>query len=240
LSSTASAGRVRARRQEAHAATGVPDVLCSQLRVLGEPIRDDGLGDRRDDVANVGIVDAKHRGAVERQPLREVDECVLELREIVLVRLHVVGVDVGDHRQHRLQDQKRCIGFVGFGDQELALAKPRVGIRGDQPATDDEGGIESALRQDAGDETGGRRLAMGSRDGDSLLEPHQFGQHQGARHHRDVSFPRRRDLGIVGSHRGRHDNHIGAGNVVGCVARGNAGAQCSERRVTAVAACPSR
>ena len=48
--------------------------------------------------AHVRVVDAHDRHAVERQALQEVDERARELREVVLVRLHVVGVDVGDHR----------------------------------------------------------------------------------------------------------------------------------------------
>ena len=67
--------------------------------------------------------------AVERQALREVDERLLQPREIVAVGLHVIGVDVGDHRQHRLQTQERRVGFVGLGDQELAVAQARVGVR---------------------------------------------------------------------------------------------------------------
>ena len=69
---------------------------------------------------------------------------------------------------------------------------------------------------------------MRARHGDPLLEPHQFRQHQCARHHGNVLFPRRGDLRIVGRHRGRDDDDIGTGNIVGRVPRGDAGAQCSK------------
>ena len=50
-----------------------------------------------------GIVHAQHGHAVERQPLQEVEERLAQPAEVVAVGFHVVGVDVGDHRQHRLQ-----------------------------------------------------------------------------------------------------------------------------------------
>jgi hypothetical protein len=41
----------------------------------------------------------------------------------VVVGLHVIGVDVGDDRQHRLQVQERGVGFVRLDDDELALPR---------------------------------------------------------------------------------------------------------------------
>ena len=63
------------------------------------------------------------------------------------VRFHVVGVDVGDDRQHGLQDQKRRIGLIGFRDRELALAQARVGVLGEDPAADHERGIAPAFAE---------------------------------------------------------------------------------------------
>jgi hypothetical protein len=54
----------------------------------------------------------------------------------------VVGVDVGDHRDHRLQVQEGRVGLVGLGDDELAGAEARVGAGAVQAPADDEGRIE--------------------------------------------------------------------------------------------------
>ena len=146
----------------------------------------------------------------------------------MFVGFHVIGVDIGDHCQDRLQHQKRRVRFIGFGDQKLTLAQSRVGIRGDQPAADDERRIEPALRQYAGDKTGGRRLAVRPGHRDPLLEPHQFRQHQCAWHHRNAFFPRSADLGIIVSHGGRHDDDIRASDIVGSVTHRDAGTQCGQ------------
>ena len=172
-----------------------------------------GLAIAGSDLAHVGVVDAQHRDAVERQPLREIDERALQPREVVAVRLHVIGVDVGDHGQRRRQVEERRVGLVGLGDEEIALAEARVRIRRQQAAADDERRIEAALRQHRGDQARRRRLAVRAGDRDALLQAHELGQHQRARHDRHAALARRDDFGIVGGDRGRHDDRIGAGDI---------------------------
>jgi hypothetical protein len=55
----------------------------------------------------------------------------------------------------------------------------------EQPA-DDEGRVELALGQHAGDEAGRGRLAVGAGDRNAVMEAHQLGEHLGAAHHRDA------------------------------------------------------
>jgi hypothetical protein len=55
--------------------------------------------------------------------LQEIDEGLLQALEVVAVGFHVVGVDVGDHRNHRRQEQEGGIGLVGLGHQEIALPR---------------------------------------------------------------------------------------------------------------------
>ena len=133
-------------RDEAHAPADVGDVDRAQIGVVGEAVGDERLRHVGQDRAHVGVVDADHRHAVERQPLQEVDERARQLREVVLVGLHVVGVDVRHHREHRRQVQERRVRLVGLGDQELALAEARVGVGGQQPAADDERRDRGRLR----------------------------------------------------------------------------------------------
>jgi hypothetical protein len=47
-------------------------------------------------------------------------------------------------------------------------------------------------------------------DRDALLQPHQLGEHQRARHDRDVALARFGDLGVVVLDRARDDDGVGA------------------------------
>ena len=120
------------------------DRLGAHHGVRAGAVGEHRLGDQRQDLAHVRIVGAQHRGAVERQVLQELRERLLELREVVLVGIHVVGVDVGDHRDHRLQVQERGVGLVGLDDDEVAGAEARVGAGGVEAPADDEGRVEPA------------------------------------------------------------------------------------------------
>ena len=62
---------------------------------------------------------------------------------------------------------------------------------------------------------------MGAGDRDAAFQPHQFGQHFGAAHHRDALGARRHQFGIVALDRGRHHQHIGARDILGLVADGD-------------------
>ena len=63
-----------------------------------------------------------------------------------------------------------------------------------------------------------------------LLEAHQLGQHQRARNDRNAAFTRRDHFRVVGLHRRRHDDDIGARDVVGMVAAGDAHPQPRQAR----------
>ena len=172
-----------------------------------------GLAIIRQDLAHVRVVDAQHGDAVERQALHEIDERALQLAEVVAVGLHVVGVDVGDHREHRRQVEERRVGLVGLGDEEFAVAEPRVGVGGQQPAADDERRVEAAFGEHRRDEARRRGLAVRAGDRDALLQAHQLGQHQRARHDRHAALARGDDFGVVRRDRRRHDDRVGVGDV---------------------------
>jgi hypothetical protein len=50
---------------------------------------------------------------------------------------------------------------------------------------------------------------VGAGNGNALLEAHQFGQHQRARHHRNAPLARGQHFGVVGLHGGGRDHGIG-------------------------------
>jgi len=69
------------------------------------------------DAAQLLVVRAQHRQAVERQVVQKVDKALLEEPEVPAVRAEVIVVDVGDDRDQRLQMRERGVALVGLGDQ---------------------------------------------------------------------------------------------------------------------------
>ena len=173
----------------------------------------------------VGVVDAQHRAAVERQVMQEADERLLQSRKVVLIGLHVIGVDVCHHGNDRLQMEKRGIGFIGLDDDELAFSETRIRCRGVEAPPDHVGRIEARFGQHAGDQAGCGGLAMCTRHGDALLQAHQFGQHQCTRHDRNATIARGKHLGIIGTDRRRHHDRIRCRHIGGVMSDRDAHAQ---------------
>ena len=172
-------------------------------------LADDGLHHR--------MVDAHHGKAVERHVLDEIAEGVLHRLERPEV-IEMLRVDIGDDGDVGRQFQKRAVALVGLHHHPFAGPQPRVGAVGVDDAAIDHGRIEIAGIEQGRDHRGGGGLAMGAGDRDAAFQPHQFGQHFGAAHHRDALGARRHQFGIVALDRGRHHQHIGAGDVFGLVA----------------------
>jgi hypothetical protein len=159
-----------APRAEAHPSAVVLDGGRRDRRFRACSVREHRLRHLREDLPHHRVIGAQHRRAIERQVLQELHERLLQLGEVVLVGLHVVGVDVGDDGDHRLQVEERGVGFVGFDDDEVAGAEACVRAGGVEPPADDEGWIEPALREHARDQAGGGGLAVRAGDGDALLQ----------------------------------------------------------------------
>ena len=139
--------------------------------------------------------------------------------------VEVLGVDGGHHRDGRRELEERAVGLVGLRDEELALAEPRVGAEAVDAPAHHHGGVEAARAQHRRHHRGGRGLAVGARDRDAVLEPHQLGEHLGARDDRDAALARRVDLHVVARHRGGVDDDVRALHVGGLVAGEDLGAQ---------------
>ena len=137
----------------------------------------------------------------------------------------MIGIDVGDHRDQRIQAQEAAVAFVGFGHQPLAAAQARIGAGGEQLAADDEGRIDAALAQHARGQRRGGGLAVRAGHGDAAAEAHQLGQHLGARHDRDALRARFHQFGVVVLDRAGHDHAIGAQHVGRGMAAMHGGAQ---------------
>ena len=117
----------------------------------------------------------------------------------------MVRLDVGDDRDDRRQLQEGPVVLVGFGDEVVALAQPRVGPEDVDLAADDDRRVEAGLGQDHARQRRRRRLAVGAGDGDSLLQAHDLAEHLGPADDRDAPRPGGGDLGVRLGH-GRGDD----------------------------------
>ena len=92
-------------------------------------------------------------------------------------------------------------------------------------SADDEGRIQPAFAQHAGEQRRRRGLAVRAGHGDAAAEAHQLGEHFRARHDRDALRARLDQFGVVGLDRAGHHDAIGADDVRRGVAAMDAGAQ---------------
>ncbi len=180
----------------------------------------------RQDFTHHRIIQTHHGQTVERQVVQELDESFLQLVEVTVVGRHVIGVDVGDHGDQRLQVQEARIAFIGFGDQVAAGAKLGIGACGVQTTTDDERRVQATGGEHRSDQAGGGGFAVGTGDGDAVAIAHQFSQHFCTRYHRDAAFQCSGDFRVGRVHGTRHHQHVGSGSVFGTVADENL---CAER-----------
>ncbi len=198
---------------ELHHAVARHDVGRTHLGIGSGAVGDDGLGYQRHDRAHMRVIGAQHGRAVERQSLGELDEGRLQAREIVPVGFHVVGVDIGDDGDHRLQVEEGGVGFVGLHHDEVARAQFRIGTRAGEAAADHEGGVQTTFCQHTGNQAGGGGLAMRAGNRHALLQAHQFGQHEGARYHRNAGGTRGLHFRIVAGDCRGNDDSVGAQHV---------------------------
>ena len=98
----------------------------------------------------------------------------------------MVGVDIGDHRDHRLQVQEAGVALVRLGDQVATAARLGIGAGSVQAAADDEGRVRPPAASCRNQQAGGGGLtqvgASRRRHGGSTSTR----QHLGTGHHRDT------------------------------------------------------
>ena len=161
----------------------------------------------RQQLAHYRIVDAHHRTAVERQVVQEIDKRLLQILEVALVGIHMVGFDVGDHGHHRLQMQERRIALIRFRDQITAGPQSCVGPRRlHQPAVN-EGRVQAGFGVNARNHRRGGGFAVRAGDSDAVAKTHQLRQHLCAADHRDTRFTGGDNLRVVGGDGGRNHHH---------------------------------
>ena len=211
--------RLASSRPRTDASNRVPP--SSAAHILGAQVgqRREAIGhhaavaDPAEHRLHFGMVDAHHRQPVEGHILDEFDEGVLGPVEAAIM-FEMLGIDVGHDRDRPVEPQEAAVALVGLDHHPVGLAEPGVGaIAVDDPAVDHRR-VDPAGVEHRGDHRRRGGLAVGARDRDGRLHPHQFGQHFRAADPRQAALDRGDDFGIVGADRGRADDHRGIAQIV--------------------------
>ena len=143
----------------------------------------------------------------------------------------VVVFAVGDDECGRVVEGERAVRLVGFDDQDTSFPRSRhrerPGFAADGPA---DGFAEG--EEEAGDEGGGRRLAVGAADGDGFAGADEFGEDLAAVADAagagGFAGEGGGKLGVVAADGGREDDLVGVRDVRGVVSDGDGDAQGGE------------
>ena len=129
---------------------------------------------------------AQESAAIKRQTVHKINEGLMQLVHTVIVSVHVIGVDVGNHRHDGRQIQKRRIRFIGFGNNIVTLTQLCIGTCRIQFTANDKRRIQTSSAQNRGSQTGGGGFAMRARNGNALAKAHQLCQHHRTWNHGNV------------------------------------------------------
>ena len=160
-----------------------------------DAVRDHATRHAGNDRRKVRVVGAGDDGAEKRDLVGEIDERLLEVVESA-VALEVLVIDVRNHRNCRKQLEKTPVALVRLRDHQLAAAQPRVAAEGAEPPADHRRGIQPGAFQHQRDHRRGRRFPVRARDRDAVAQPHELGEHLGARNDGDLPPIRFDDLGV--------------------------------------------
>jgi len=89
---------------ELHVAADRLGVDRAHVGFFVEAVGGDQLGNLRHDFTHIGVIHAQHGDAVERQPLGKLDEGLLQLAEIVIIGIHMIGIDLEYRPRRRRRD----------------------------------------------------------------------------------------------------------------------------------------
>src|SRR5271163_573654 len=104
------------------------DVADDQVSLAGSAVGDDGALHVWKNSLHVRFVEAENRGAVEGDPVHELNEGALNVGERSVL-IEMLPVDGGNDGYNRREHQEAAIALVGFHDEVFALAEPRGGAR---------------------------------------------------------------------------------------------------------------
>ena len=200
-------------------------VFYADVGVVAKTVGGDLPADARQQFPDHRVIHTHHRASIERQVVQEVNKGLLQILEIAMVGVHVVGFDVGNNGHHRLQVQERCIALIRFRNQVTAMAEARMDARRfHQPAVD-ESRVQPGFGVNTGYHRGGGGFAMGPGNGDPVTEAHQLRQHFRTTDHRDTRLVRGDDFRVIGGNRAGNYDHAGIAHVFRAMVEINSGAK---------------
>src|SRR5262249_17690368 len=132
--------------------------------------------------------------------------------------IEVFEVDVRDDGDGRRELEEALVALVGLDDHKIPVAQFGVAADGIDAPSDYYGWVEPRAVERGRHHRSRGRLAVRPSDGDAVLQPHQLGQHLGARDHRNLAPDGLDDLRVVGSHRRRNDYDLRVADVFSIVA----------------------
>ena len=178
-----------------------------------DAVRDHATSHAGNDRRKVRVVGAGDDGAEKRDLVGEIDERLLEVVESA-VALEVFIIDVRNHRNCRKQLEKTPVALVRLRDHQLAASQARVAAEGAEPPADHRRRIQPGAFQHQRDHRRRRRFPVRARDRDAVAQPHELGEHLGARNDGDLPPLRFDDLGVRRPNRRRDHDDVGAPHVL--------------------------
>ena len=76
-------------------------IFGADIGLLIQTIAHDLFGDLWDDFVHIRIIGTQHSHTIERQAFEEINKGLLQFAEVMAIGFHMVGIDVGHHRNHR-------------------------------------------------------------------------------------------------------------------------------------------
>src|SRR6185369_5488002 len=104
--------------------------------------------------------------------------------------------------------QERAIALVGLGHEVLRAPQARIGTHRIYAAANHDGRIQATSSEHGSNHGGSGRFAVHTRDGNPVLETHEFGEHLGPRNDRNMQPNGLEDFRIGRTNGGTYDNHI--------------------------------
>ena len=185
-----------------HLSVDVTQIDGAHLRLFPQSVAGDRARHLRHDLAHSRIIRTQNGCTVKRHAVQKIDKRGFEPVEIMAVGFHVVGVNVGDHRHHGQQIEKRGVGLIGLHHDVVTRTQLGISAGAVQASADHKGRVHAGLSQYAGDQAGGGGFAVCAGNCNAALEPHQLGQHERARHHRDAFAAGGQHFRVVSAHSG--------------------------------------
>src|SRR5262245_39813772 len=197
--------------------TREPHVGGRNLGVRPHPVSDHPPLDLRNYHLNVRVVQADDHRAVERDLVDELREAGANLLD-PRIKIEVFEVDVRDDGDGRREFEEALVAFIGLDDHKIAAAQLGVAADGIHAPAYDYGRVEPGAVERGRHHRSRGRLAVRAGDGDAVLQPHQLGQHLGARYHGNLATDGLDDLWVVGPHSSRSDDDLRVADIFRVVA----------------------